>query len=221
MTNLKISYRFKNRQLLRTALSHSSYAHECGDGRNNNERFEFLGDSLLGFLSAEYFYTSFPKLSEGELTKKRAAAVCEGALSSYAQSINLGTEILLGKGEEATGGRERASILSDAFEALLSAIYLDAGSIDCVREFLVPFLRNEKFAQAGAKDNKTQLQELVQRRPGLAPEYVLISQEGPAHEKLFTTAVFVDGIEVGRGVDYSKKRSEQAAAEKALARLQK
>jgi len=211
-----LGYRFRDPSLLERALSHTSYAHEHGNVSVNNERLEFLGDSVLGFLSAEYFYGAFPRLPEGELTKKRAAAVCEGALSAYAKSISLGDYLRLGKGEETTGGRQRPSVLSDAFEAVLAAIYLDSGSTEPVRAFLLPFLLDEKFTAASAKDSKTLLQELVQRTPGAAPEYVTLSEEGPAHDKLFTVAVLLEGREIGRGTERSKKRAEQQAAARAL-----
>ncbi|MDR3344718.1 MAG: ribonuclease III [Oscillospiraceae bacterium] len=213
-----LDYSFGDAALLDLALSHSSYAHERGEHGAHNERLEFLGDSVLGFLSAEYFYGVFSNLPEGELTKKRAAAVCESALSAYAKSINLGKHLRVGRGEESSGGRERPSILADAFEAVLAAIYLDGG-MDCARRFILRFLRDKRFSSVSAKDNKTLLQEVVQRTPGALLEYALIGEEGPAHEKLFTSAVMLDGREIGRGTEHSKKRAEQLAAANALRQL--
>ncbi|MDR0884143.1 MAG: ribonuclease III [Oscillospiraceae bacterium] len=213
-----LGYQFKNVALLEHALTHSSYAHEVGDVRGSNERLEFLGDSVLGFLSAEYFYQRYPSLPEGELTKRRAHAVCEGALFAYANSFGLGEYLRLGKGEQATGGRTRPSIVSDAFEAVLAAIYLDGG-IAPARAHVLRFLKDERFGQVSTKDSKTLLQEIIQRTPGLAPEYVLVSEEGPAHERLFTVEVFCGGRALGRGAAHSKKRAEQRAAAEALAQL--
>ncbi|MDR1410318.1 MAG: ribonuclease III [Oscillospiraceae bacterium] len=221
MENLQaaLDYRFSDVNLLKRALSHSSYAHEHGNISANNERLEFLGDSVLGFLSAEYFYGAFPNLPEGELTKKRAAAVCEGTLSAYAKSIRLGDYLRLGRGEEVSGGRERPSILADAFEAVLAAIYLDSGGIDPARAFVLRFLKDKQFSGVSVKDSKTLLQELVQRTPSAVLEYVLRNEDGPAHNKLFTAAVLLDGNEIGRGTERSKKRAEQIAAAKALEKI--
>jgi ribonuclease-3 len=213
-----IGYSFRNPELPRLAMTHSSYMHEQRLDAHN-ERLEFLGDSVLGFLSAEYFFSEYPGLPEGELTKKRAAAVCEGALCEYAKSIGLGEFLYLGKGEEACGGRERPSILSDAFEALLAAIFLDGG-IEPAGSFVLRFLRDKRFGAMSAKDSKTLLQERAQRRAGFELEYVLLAQEGPAHDRRFTVAVMLNGRELGRGTEKSKKRAEQLAAAKALALIE-
>ncbi len=210
----KIGYEFKDKEYFRWAMRHSSYANEHRLGHQGcNERLEFLGDSVLGFLTARYLYETFKNKPEGELTKLRAAHVCEGALCSYAKQIGLGEMLLLGRGEEMGGGRERASILADAFEALLAAMYLDGG-LEPVEQFLLPLIRTH-FASENT-DYKTALQELVQQQPGKELRYVLVDAAGPDHEKTFWVEVLLSDVVVGRGSGKSKKDAEQMAAKVAL-----
>ena len=211
-----LGYKFKNPSLLETALTHSSYANEKGGDTVCNERLEFLGDSILGFVSARYFYENFD-WPEGELTKLRAATVCEKSLFSFAKQIDLGSFILLGRGELNTGGRERPSIVSDAFEAVIAAIYLDGG-MDCAKEFVLRFVKDsEKSAGDSAfKDYKTILQEIIQRNPEERLEYVLVGESGPAHDKTFEVEIHLNSNVIGKGKGHSKKLAEQAAAGEAL-----
>ncbi|MBQ7102278.1 MAG: ribonuclease III [Clostridia bacterium] len=211
----KIDYKFNNEELLLTALTHSSYANECGGAFN--ERLEFLGDSVLGFISAEFFFSNRKSVPEGELTKLRAATVCEKSLFGFAKEIDLGSYIRLGKGETNTGGRERPSILSDAFEAVIAAIYLDGG-MDEAKKFVLRFLK-EALAhknESAFKDYKTVLQEIIQRNPEERLEYVLVGESGPAHDKIFEVEIHLNSNCIGRGSGHSKKLAEQAAAGEAL-----
>ncbi len=215
----RIGYTFKNKTYLKNALCHSSYANEHRLGHFGcNERLEFLGDSILGFLTARYLYENFPDKPEGELTKLRAAHVCETALFSYARQIELGEVLLLGRGEEMGGGRERPSVLSDAFEALLAAMYLDGG-LGVVEEFLLPFIK-EHLAEDSV-DHKTALQEFVQQTPGKEIRYVLKDSLGPDHEKKFFVSVLLNQNEIAEGQGKSKKEAEQMAAQNALLKLKK
>ena len=211
----KIDYKFKNEELLLTALTHSSYANECGGAFN--ERLEFLGDSVLGFISAEYFFSDRKSVPEGELTKLRAATVCEKSLFGFAKEIDLGSYIRLGKGEMNTGGRERPSILSDAFEAVIAAIYLDGG-MEEAKKFVLRFLKEAQAHknEAAFKDYKTVLQEIIQRNPEERLEYVLVGESGPAHDKIFEVEIHLNSNCIGRGSGHSKKLAEQAAAGEAL-----
>jgi len=209
-----IGYTFKDAGLLKRALTHSSYANEHRLPGGSNERLEFLGDSVLGFVAADYFYAKFPSKGEGELTRMRAAAVCEAALSAYAQQIGLGDALLLGRGEAATGGAQRPSIMADAFEALLAAIYLDGGIAPC-HDFVRKFLR-EDAARPAMNDSKTELQQIVQQNPEEAVEYVLVDEHGPDHEKVFVVEVRLHSNVLGLGRGRSKKLAEQAAAAEAL-----
>lgn len=211
----KIDYNFKNEELLLTALTHSSYANECGGAFN--ERLEFLGDSVLGFISAEYFFSDRKSVPEGELTKLRAATVCEKSLFGFAKEIDLGTFIRLGKGEMNTGGRERPSILSDAFEAVIAAIYLDGG-IEEAKKFVLRFLKEAQAHknESAFKDYKTVLQEIIQRNPEERLEYVLVGESGPAHDKIFEVEIHLNSNCIGKGSGHSKKLAEQAAAGEAL-----
>jgi len=209
-----IGYTFKDPALLQRALTHSSYANERKLPGGSNERLEFLGDSVLGFIAAEYFYGEFPGKPEGELTRMRAAAVCEPALFGYAQSFALGEALLLGRGEAATGGAKRPSMVADAFEALLAAIYLDGGIEPC-KAFMLRFLK-EGAAQPALIDSKTQLQQIVQQNPEEAVEYVLMDERGPDHEKCFVVEVRLHSNVLGVGEGRSKKLAEQAAAAEAL-----
>ncbi len=209
-----LGYTFKDVSLLETALTHSSYANERGDGTLCNERLEFLGDSILGFLSAKYFYQSFDS-PEGVLTKHRAARVCEAALCLFATELGIGNAMRLGKGEERTGGRERPSILADAFEAVLAAVYLDGG-LDEASKIVLRFIpRHDELDEA--KDFKTLLQEVVQRNREERVEYVIVDEEGPDHAKIFTVEVHLNSNVIGRGKGRSKKLAEQNAAKEALA----
>ena len=210
-----LGYHFKNPALLARALTHSSYANERHVDTGDNERLEFLGDSVLGFITAEYLFANHRDFPEGELTKLRAYAVCEKSLFSYAEEIGLGNYLKLGKGEERTGGRTRPSVLSDAFEAVIAAIYLDGGMDEAkklVLRFVVPYVE----AKPTFKDYKTMLQEVVQKNQGETLEYVLVSETGPDHDKCFTVEVHLNSNVIGRGVGGSKKKAEQNAAKEAL-----
>lgn len=209
-----IGYTFRDPALLERALTHSSYANEHKLPGGSNERLEFLGDSVLGFIAAEHLYAQFPDKSEGELTKMRAAAVCEPALFGYAQTFGLGEALLLGRGEASTGGAQRPSMVADAFEALLAAMYLDGGIEPC-RSFVVKFLR-EGAARPALVDSKTELQQIIQQNPEESADYVLVDESGPDHEKSFVVEVRLHSNVLGVGRGRSKKLAEQAAAAEAL-----
>ena len=208
-----IGYQFNNNTLLFTALTHSSFAHENKGEVPFNERLEFLGDSVLQLISGEKMYRENPKMPEGDMSKHRAALVCEDALASYAKEIRLGDYLNLGRGEERSGGRERPSILADAFEALIGAIYLDGG-LAPAKKFVLKFLDK---AHLNLKDYKTLLQEIIQQNPGEKVVYVLAGESGPDHNKSFEVEVHLNSNVIGRGKGRSKKRAEQAAAKEALA----
>lgn len=212
----KLGYRFRDRALLGEALNHSSYANEHRGGLGSNERLEFLGDSVLGFVSAEYLFREHPDLPEGDLTRMRASLVCEQSLYEVARELELGSYLKLGRGEEAGGGRERQSILADATEAVFAAVYLDGG-IQPVRELIVRVLLSQAPAAEERRDYKTTLQEVVQRRSGQVLTYRMVSQSGPDHNKTFLFEVSLNGEAIGRGEGHSKKEAEQAAARDALA----
>lgn len=215
-----LGYHFKNRGLLEHALTHSSYANEHrSEGVTSNERLEFLGDSVLGMIVAEYLFHKHPNMPEGELTRTRAALVCEGSLYEVARSLGLGRCLRLGKGEAAGGGRERPSILADATEATLAAVYLDGG-IDAVRPIIQTFILDKEREKAVDRDYKTALQELVQRRPGQSIVYRLVWETGPDHARVFVMEVSVGGEVVGQGRGHTKKEAEQRAAKAALEKLQ-
>ncbi len=210
----KIGYRFNNEKLLETALTHSSYANE-NKLSYNNERLEFLGDSILGFITADYLYNNFGKIHEGELTKLKAFLVCEGSLFGFAKELELGGYILLGRGEEQTGGRERPSVVSDAFEAVIAAIFLDGGmSAACsfVLSFIIPAIEKSNKTE----DYKTALQELIQKEKGSTVRYELVAETGPDHDKVFTAAVILNGRSIAKGSGKSKKEAQQSAAKAAL-----
>lgn len=213
-----IQYHFQNKHLLLEALSHSSYANEKRKTRSSNERLEFLGDSVLSIVVSEFLFHRYPNLPEGELTKLRASMVCEKALFVFAQEIHLGEFLLLGKGEEHTGGRERPSILADAFEAVIAAIFLDGGMEAAKRHILrfIPEDPEETDQPMGFHDYKTQLQEVVQKNPEEKVEYVLVSESGPDHDKAFQVEVCLNSNVIGRGTGHSKKAAEQMAAREAL-----
>ena len=211
-----IGYTFAQKEYPRIALTHSSYSNEGRRHLPDNERQEFLGDSVLSVLVSDYLFHHYD-LAEGELTRLRAALVCENSLFTFAQKIGLGQYLLLGKGEEQSGGAGRPSILSDAFEALLAAIYLDGG-LAKTRDFLLPFvveaLRDGDLQEA--RDYKTQLQEIVQQNPGESLSYALVGESGPDHDKRFEVQVLLNSNVLGKGIDRSKKRAEQMAAREAL-----
>ena len=212
----KIGYRFRDRELLRTALIHASYANEGNRHAVSNERLEFLGDSILGMVVAEYLYRNFPDRPEGELTRMRADMVCETSLAAVAEKINLGQHLLLGHGEERFGGRTRASILADAVESVIAACFLDGG-MEAAKAFIRQFiLCDVPVKKLHNQDYKTALQEIVQQNPGERLEYVLSGESGPDHNKTFLVEVFLDSNRIGQGQGHSKKMAEQAAARSAL-----
>ena len=217
-----LDYTFHDLRLLRAALYHSSYATEHrAQSVSSNERLEFLGDAVLGFVSADYLYGKHPDLPEGELTRIRAALVCEDSLHEVAQRLHLGDFLMLGKGEQSGGGRHRPSILADAVEAVLAAVYLDGG-IDEARALVHRILLEkepEQVVESRRRDCKTELQELVQRKPNQELRYELVSESGPDHAKVFTVAVMLNGQVVGLGSGHSKKESEQSAARTALEQM--
>jgi len=215
----RIGYRFRDTSLLKQALTHSSLANEMHLGHmGSNERLEFLGDSVLELVSSEFFYQKFPLFPEGDLTKRRAAAVCEVALAFCADEIHLGDYLLLGKGEDMTGGRTRPSVTSDALEALIGAIYLDGG-FQKAEKFILGFILNETEEKSLFYDAKTNLQEQIQKTDNQKLSYEQISEEGPGHDKIFTCAVLLNGEEIGRGKGSSKKNAEQMAAFEALKKI--
>ena len=211
-----IGYTFQNKKLLKQALTHSSYANEKKLGKLGcNERLEFLGDAVLELISSDFLYAKFPQIPEGELTKKRASLVCEPSLAYCARQFDLPQYLLLGKGENMTGGRNRDSIVSDATEALLGAIYLDGG-FEHAKKFVLKFIWNDIERKQLFYDSKTILQEMVQEK-GLQPvEYILTDETGPDHDKQFTVCVQVNGQVVGNGSGHTKKAAEQAAAYQAI-----
>lgn len=211
-----MNYKFNNPELLRTALTHSSYANE-GRGLRSNERLEFLGDSVLSIVVSEYLFELFRNKQEGDLTKLRASLVCEKTLAEFARSISLGDHILLGRGEQNTGGRNRPSILSDAFEAVIAAIFLDGG-MEAAKDFVLSFIIEElkKPAARSSSDYKTTLQEIVQQNGEEKLEYVLVGESGPDHNKRFTVEVHLNSNVIGKGSGRSKKAAEQQAAHQAL-----
>ena len=221
----KLGYSFKNPALLSEALSHSSYANEHRSAKlNSNERLEFLGDSVLGFVTAEFLFTSHPDLPEGDLTRIRAALVCEQSLYEVATSqLELGRYPKLGRGEEAGGGRRRTSILADATEAVFAAVYLDGG-IDAARSLIHRVLLDavrQEAVEERRRDYKTALQELVQRQADQVLTYRMIGEHGPDHAKVFTAEVLLNGSAIGSGSGHSKKEAEQSAARSALKKLEK
>lgn len=218
-----IAYTFQDPTLLSTALNHSSYANERrGNSEKSNERLEFLGDSVLGFVVANHLYRKFPEFPEGRMTRLRAELVCEQSLHAVAEQIQLGRYIKLGKGEEHTGGRTRPSILADAVEAVIAALYLDGG-IAAAKTFIETYILNDldEGVDQARTDYKTTLQELVQRQSGQVLAYEMIGERGPEHNKLFTAQVVLNGQAVGTGDGHTKKAAEQAAAKCALNALQK
>ena len=214
---VKIRYYFNDKELLIEALSHSSYANEKRKGRNSNERLEFLGDSVLSIVVSQYLFEHFTHLPEGELTKIRASLVCEKSLYEFAKQIDLGEHILLGKGEENTGGRERVSILADAFEAVIAAVFLDGG-LEAARRHILKFIPKDidDRKPVSFSDHKTILQEIIQKNPEEKVEYKLVGQSGPDHNKAFKVQVRLNSNVIGTGIGRSKKEAEQMAAKEAL-----
>lgn len=203
--------------MLIEALSHSSYANEKRKGRNSNERLEFLGDSVLSIVVSQYLFEHFTHLPEGELTKIRASLVCEKSLYEFAKQIDLGEHILLGKGEENTGGRERVSILADAFEAVIAAVFLDGG-LEAAKRHILKFIPKDidDRKPVSFSDHKTILQEIIQKNPEEKVEYKLVGQSGPDHNKAFKVQVRLNSNVIGTGIGRSKKEAEQMAAKEAL-----
>lgn len=211
-----IGYHFHDQGLLKKAMMHTSYSNEHHLGKlENNERLEFLGDAVLELVSSDYLYKTFPDYPEGKLTRLRASLVCEPTLDLCAKVIPLGDYLLLGKGEDAGGGRERASIVSDAMEALIGAIYLDGG-LAPAREYILKYILNDIEEKQLFYDSKTLLQEMIQGRHEGTVQYELLSETGPDHNKEFVSRALVGEIELGRGSGRTKKASEQAAAYQAL-----
>ena len=215
-----IGYRFRNITLLQNALAHSSYANErWHDGLKSNERLEFLGDSILGMVVAEYLYEKYPNRPEGELSRMRADMVCESSLAEIAERIGLGKHLLLGNGEEQGGGRTRPSILADAVESVIAASFLDGG-MEAAKAFVYKFvLCNVPETKLHNADYKTMLQEQVQKKKNQVLSYELIDQSGPDHDKEFVVAVLLNGKTIGKGIGSSKKRAEQDAARAAIEKL--
>ena len=213
-----IDYNFKNKKLLQQALTHSSYANEHrGSNIKHNERLEFLGDAVLSIVVADYIYANCPDLPEGELTKLRSVLVCEKTLFKFGKTIDLGSFLYLSKGEKNGGGDKRPSIVSDAFEAVIAAIYLDGGmepAKEFILRFVVPEIKNQN--KKPFKDYKTTLQEIVQKNPGEKIDYILVSESGPDHNKHFVFEVHLNSNVIGKGGGRSKKEAEQNAAREAL-----
>ncbi len=213
----KIGYRFHNRSLLQTALTHSSYANERHGECESYERLEFLGDSVLGLVTAEFLFTRHLQLPEGRMTRLRAELVCEASLHKTALALGLGSYMRLGRGEEHTGGRERPSILADMVEAIIAALYLDAGMDEARRFIMANILQDAELGESHrSADYKTQLQELVQRRSNQVITYRLKGESGPDHDKTFIFEVLINGETCGEGSGKTKKEAEQMAARKAL-----
>lgn len=214
-----IKYTFADRDLLERALTHSSYVNEAKDQDvSSNERLEFLGDSVLGFICAKFLFAEPKRFDEGHLSKLRAALVCEASLARFAREIDLGDYIRFSKSEEIGDGKNRDSALADAFEALIAAIYLDGG-LDVAQQFIVPYLEKglpDAISGRLFRDSKTILQEIVQQNKGERLEYRLIKTDGPDHKKTFTVAVMLNSNCIGQGTGKSKKEAEQKAAAEAL-----
>ena len=211
----KLNYTFRDQELILTALTHSSYAneHHCA----SNERLEFLGDSVLGMVVADWLYLHYPDLSEGRMTRLRSELVCEQSLWNVARTLDLGENLRLGRGEDLSGGRERHSILADCVEAVIAALYLDGGfetARDFILEHIVSGLTSEPPERGS--DYKTALQELIQQKPGRTLQYSLLEESGPDHCKQFTFEALLNGVPIGTGTGRTKKEAEQKAARSAL-----
>lgn len=215
----KIGYEFQNKDFLKQAMTHSSFANEQRLNKlSNNERLEFLGDAVLELVSSEYLFQNDPDMPEGDMTKRRASMVCEQALAFCTRELELGNYLLLGKGEMLTGGRERASILSDAMEALIGAIYLDGGFANA-KEFIHRFILSDLENKQLFFDSKTILQEIVQSDFKEELAYQLVGEEGPDHDKSFVVDVLIGSTVYGHGIGRTKKAAEQEAAYNALIKL--
>ena len=211
-----IGYQFKQEALLRQALTHSSYAHEKNlKELMDNERLEFLGDAVLEVVSSEFLFKNHPEMNEGQMTKLRASLVCEQSLATCARELELGNFLLLGNGEDLTGGRERDSILSDAWEALIGAMYLDGG-FTSAKEFILKYVLTDIEHKKLFYDSKTMLQELIQNKYKQSLHYVLLSEDGPDHNKIFTVQAFMDDTPLLTGKGRTKKAAEQNAAYQSL-----
>lgn len=211
-----IGYKFNNQELMKKALTHTSYAYERGI--DSNEKLEFLGDSILEFVSSKYLYSNYPKLNEGEMTKVRATVVCESSLYKVAMKHNFSDFLYLGKSEVVSGGRKRPAILADSVEAIIAAIYLDS-NLENAEKFIIENLRDEieiASNNVGIKDYKTVLQEKLQEHGSVLIEYEIINEEGPDHNKTFTAEVKCNGRILAKGKGSSKKQAEMEAAKKAL-----
>lgn len=212
----KIKYQFKDKELLKKALTHTSYAYEHGVG--SNEKLEFLGDSILEFVSSEYLYLNFPKLKEGEMTKVRATVVCESSLYKIAKRLGFGKYLYLGKSELATGGNDRPAILADSVEAVIAAMFMDGG-LEPAKRFIIENLSEEienASKNVGQKDYKTVLQEKLQIHGDVKIEYIIINEKGPDHDKTFEAEVRCNNKKLATGAGKTKKQAEMKAAEKAL-----
>lgn len=216
-----IGYEFKNKKFLDTALTHSSYAHENGL-KEYNEKIEFLGDAVLELISSEYIYLHYSNLSEGEMTKARAFAVCEEALAEVANRYGFSDFLKVGRCESRIDGKYRNSILADSVEAVIGAMYLDSG-IECAKKFITKSIEEKlkEYVEVGNKDYKTQLQERLQVNGDVTIEYKIVKEEGPEHAKKFTAEVYCDGELLGTGNGKNKKESEMEAAKVAIKNLKK
>ncbi len=211
-----IGYQFKQEALLRQALTHSSYAHEKNlKELMDNERLEFLGDAVLEVVSSEFLFKNHPEMNEGQMTKLRASLVCEQSLAACARGLDLGNFLLLGNGEDLTGGRERDSILSDAWEALIGAMYLDGG-FTSAKEFILKYVLTDIEHKKLFYDSKTMLQELIQNKYKQSLHYILLSEDGPDHNKIFTVQAYMDDTPLSTGKGRTKKAAEQNAAYQSL-----
>nr|WP_243739990.1 ribonuclease III [Aureibacillus halotolerans] len=218
-----ISLSFLNQELLFQAFTHSSYVNEHRSKTyEDNERLEFLGDAVLELMISQFLFRKYPEMSEGELTKLRAAIVCEPSLVRFAETLHFGELVLLGKGEELTGGRKRPALLADAFESFIGALYLDQG-VEAVNQFLeicvYPSVSEGAFSHV--MDYKSQLQEIVQQRGAGGLEYAILEEKGPAHNREFIATVNLNGNSIGQGSGRSKKEAEQQAARKAIEAVEK
>ena len=215
-----IGYEFKQEALLRQALTHSSYAHEKNlKELMDNERLEFLGDAVLEVVSSEFLYKNHPEMNEGQMTKLRASLVCEQSLATCARQLELGRYLLLGNGEDLTGGRERDSILSDAWEAVIGAMYLDGG-FTSAKDFILKYVLTDIEHKKLFYDSKTMLQELIQNKYKQSLHYVLLSEEGPDHNKVFTVQAYMDQKPLMTGRGRTKKAAEQNAAYQSLLKFE-
>lgn len=216
---IDLKYNFKNENLLEVALTHTSFSHEHKGELEHNERLEFLGDAVLELVISTYIFDEFSELSEGELTKLRASIVCEESLSVKSKQLNLGKILKLGRGEEQTGGRERDSVLADALEAIIGAVYLDSRSFDEAQKFIIGHMKDiidEKRDTFSLIDSKTKLQELIQKTSQQPIKYNIIDEQGPPHNKVFKVEAIHNDKKLGVGTGKSKKDAEQQAAYEAI-----